>query len=74
MKEQPGGKGKELILRGIAKKVLKLAMNGDIQAIKLVAAYLDGLPRQSIDANVMGSMDISIGLPPSLEEAEFPGQ
>ncbi|GHV77162.1 hypothetical protein AGMMS49942_19830 [Spirochaetia bacterium] len=73
MKEQPDGKGKELALRGpIAKKVLELATNGDIQAIKLVAAYLDGLPRQGIDTNITGSMDISIGSPPALDEADFP--
>ena len=72
MKEQPDGKGKELALRGIAKKVLELATNGDIQAIKLVAAYLDGLPRQSVDTTLTGNMNISIGSPPDLEEADFP--
>jgi hypothetical protein len=71
MKEQPDGKGKELALRWLARKALELATNGDIQAIKLVAAYLDGLPRQGIDTNITGGMDIYIGSPPDLEEADF---
>jgi hypothetical protein len=44
----------------------------DLSAIRYVFDRVDGLPRQNIDTNITGNMDISIGSPPDLEEAEFP--
>lgn len=43
MDEQPEVK------RAIATKIMKLALAGDIQTIKTLWSYLDGMPKQSTD-------------------------
>ena len=46
---QEDGKDK---LRGVADKLVELALNGDMQAIKEVADRLDGKPMQSSEVTV----------------------
>jgi hypothetical protein len=57
----------------LARVLVSLALDGkDLSAIRYVFDRVEGRPRESVDANLTGSMDISIGSPPDLEEAEFP--
>jgi hypothetical protein len=48
-------------LRKIARKLLELAENGDLAAIRELANRLDGLPRQSIETMNEGPATVFVG-------------
>lgn len=43
------------IKQALGKKILEKALRGDIQAMKLLWGYMDGLPKQEIETNGDGS-------------------
>jgi hypothetical protein len=56
----------------LAKTLVDLAIiEKDVTALKYVFDRLDGRPRESDDATISGEMNLSIGLPPTPEEADF---
>jgi hypothetical protein len=70
---ETGGEKKKVLYRhSIVRKIIELADKGDFQALKYIFDRTLGTPRQSIDANVMRNMNITIGSPPDLEDADFP--
>jgi len=55
-----------------ARKLLELAMGGDVAALKYLADRIDGTPRQSIelDASVMKAADFVFVDPPDADTTE----
>ena len=47
-------------LHAIAGKLIEMAEDGDIQAMKEIGDRLDGKPHQSIDATVDGSLTVEV--------------
>lgn len=47
------------IKRALGAKIIQHAMEGDTVAMKLIWNYLDGMPTQTLDANVSGNLTIN---------------
>lgn len=46
--------------KALVKKLLEQAKKGDMQAMKLIFNYVDGLPMQNIDANINGNINLTV--------------
>jgi uncharacterized protein involved in exopolysaccharide biosynthesis len=56
----------------LARTLVDLALiEKDVTALRYIYDRLDGKPRESVDATISGEMNLSIGLPPTPEEADF---
>lgn len=60
IKKQSGEKGKKITRwESIAETAINLSEAGDMQAIKFVASYTDGLPVARHEVGIDGEMDIA---------------
>lgn len=44
----------------LVRKLLAMAKNGDMQAMKLIFNYVDGMPPQDVNANLMGDLSLTV--------------
>lgn len=58
-KDADGNKTKKINL--LAQKVVGMALEGDMQAVKEVGERLDGKPVQAVKADIGGDLNVNIG-------------
>jgi hypothetical protein len=57
------GQKKKLKIKDIfTQKVINLALEGDMQAMKLIWNYIDGMPKQAIDLEASGDISIKVNI------------
>lgn len=60
LEECPKGDKKTYGELFISKLLHKALVEGDVQSLKIIINYVDGLPKQTIDTNLSGSLDLAL--------------